>query len=102
MWKNQAKKHRHHERDRLGRCNQSKPNFYVQFGKIIRHRVDCWLSCHNQREPRVSLKEIATGTCHTVPHTVVAIVLEKTVSVGFWYPFLLENDRLVHMNSPQF
>ena len=86
--------HRHHERDRHDRCSQSKTSFYLHFGKILRHRVDCWFSCHNKGEPRPKrclmsvYNEIATAFSFAVPHTIVATEQGNTVSVAvFLLPF---------------
>ena len=49
--------------------------------------VVCWFNCHNREPsgslnvPYVGLQQNRDSKCHTVPHTLVATVQRKTVSV---------------------
>ena len=71
-WKNLAKPPTPWMGPDLGRCsaNQQPCSFYLHFGKILRHQVDCWFSCHNKGEPRPKrcltsvYNEITTAICH--------------------------------------
>ena len=82
---------------------QSKPSFYLHFGKVLGHKVVCWFSCHN-REPSGLLKvpyvSLQRNCDNNMPHCSSYACSNSTVKdsiskLFFCYPLKLTRTETV-------